>query len=259
MTTRRLLASATVLAALLAAIGCGGDDTSGPGTTTTTAATPVIDTGDGGHYAPTLDPADFVAAVDNPYFPLKPGSRWRYEGEEEGTAQVDDVVVTTDTKVIGGITAVVVHDTVTEDGHLKEETYDWYAQDKDGNVWYLGEDTKELNRDGSVKSTEGSWEHAVDGAYGGIVMPAHPTVGDPYRQEFKPGEAEDSATVLALDEQRSVKAGAYDKVLRTKEWSALEPDVTEEKSYAPGIGEIYEESTAGEDAHSELVSFTPGS
>src|SRR5262245_57416067 len=114
MTTRSTFATAITLTALLAATGCGGDGTAAGGTTTTGAPAPVIDTGDGGHYAPTLDPADFVAVVDNPYFPLAPGSHWRFEGEEEGTAQVDDVTVTTDTKVIGGITATVVHDTVTE-------------------------------------------------------------------------------------------------------------------------------------------------
>jgi hypothetical protein len=242
------------VAALTLAAGCGDDTTAAEDTTTTSA--PVIDPGDGGTYAPTLDPADFVAVVDNPLFPLPPGAHWRYEGEEEGTAQVDEVVVTKETKVIAGITAVVVHDTITVDGEITEETFDWYAQDREGNVWYLGEDTKELEG-GKVTSTAGSWEHGVDGAYAGMIMPAHPAVGDSYRQEYRPGEAEDLAEVVALDQHHTVGAGTYDSVVQTREWSPLEPDVIEEKRYAPGIGEIAETSTQGEDAHSELVAFDP--
>ena len=149
-------------------------------------------------YAPRFDPDNFVRVVDNPYFPLKPGTRFVYFGEEDGEAEKNVTVVTHDRKEILGISAIVVLDQVFVHGELKEKTFDWYAQDRNGNVWYLGEDTKEFE-DGKVVSTEGSWEAGVDGAEAGIIMPAHPQVGQHYHQEFFEGEAEDEARVAAGD------------------------------------------------------------
>ena len=157
-----------------------------------------------------LDPSDFTTEIDNPWFPMTPGSRWVYEETAgEGTAARVVVTVTGEQRTVDGIDAVVVHDVVSEDGSVVEDTYDWYAQDADGNIWYLGEDTKELE-DGVVTSTEGSWESGVDGAEPGILMPADPTVGLEYRQEYLAGEAEDAARVVALDATADVPFGSFD-------------------------------------------------
>src|SRR5689334_22566742 len=125
-----------------------------------------------------FDPNNFVSKIDNPYFPLKPGTTFIYRGETDGTPTRDVMTVTHQTKEILGVTTTVVHDRVYEDGVLTEDTFDWYAQDEDGNVWYFGEDTKELDENGNVTSTEGSWEAGVNGAEPGIVMLAHPHKGD---------------------------------------------------------------------------------
>lgn len=189
-------------------------------------------------YAPVIDPADFVTLIDNPYMPLKPGTILVYEGLTEKGNEHNEVSVSTKTKVILGVTCVVVKDTVMVDGKLEEMTLDWYAQDKHGNVWYFGKDAKEY-KDGAVVSTKGSWEAGVDGAQPGIVMKANPTVGDTYRQEYYKGKAEDMATVLSLSENASVPYGSYSKALMTTEWSSLDnPPVYEHKYYAKGVGFI---------------------
>jgi hypothetical protein len=206
-------------------------------------------------YAPVIDPADFVMPIDNPYFPLKPGTTFVYEGETEKGREHNEVKVTMETKVILGVTCVVVWDTVTVDGKLEEATYDWYAQDQQGNVWYFGEDSKEYDENGNVTSTQGSWEAGVDGAQPGIIMQAAPKVGDIYRQEYYEGEAEDMAEVVSLKEAVTVPYGAYTDVLMTKEWSALEPAVVEQKYYAAGIGLIL--VTAGDGSRLELVEIRP--
>jgi hypothetical protein len=188
-------------------------------------------------YAPVIDPANFVAVVDNPYMPLKPGATFIYEGLTEKGNEHVEVSVLSDTKIIMGVACVVVLDTVTVDGQLEEQTWDWYAQDKQGNVWYFGEDSKEYNKDGSVASTKGSWEGGVDGALPGIVMQANPVVGQTYRQEYYKGQAEDWATVLSLTESISIPVGSYTDVLMTNEWAGLDtPPVYEHKYYAKGIG-----------------------
>lgn len=256
---RRLVALG--LAAAIAAAGCGDDGPNAadrPTTTTGGAAEPVIDPGDGGTYAPVIDPADFVTAIDNPYLPFRPGTRWVYEGESDGEHERIEVEVTGETKEIGGITATVVRDTVYVDGELAEDTYDWFAQDRDGNVWYLGEDTHEYE-DGQAVNDEGAWEHGVDGALAGIVMPAHPVVGAAYRQEHYAGEAEDMGEVLEVGVARSIGLGDYDDVVVTRDWSPLEPEVVEEKWYAAGVGLIFETTTAGGSGSAELVSFVPTS
>ncbi len=203
-------------------------------------------------YAPEIDPANFVARIDNRYFPLQPGTTFRYEGTSEDEQERNDVTVTAETKTILGVRCVVVHDTVMVAGELVEDTLDWYAQDKDGNVWYFGEDSKSYE-DGKVVSTEGSWEAGVDGAQPGIIMPAEPKVGDEYRQEYLAGEAEDMAAVLDLGGSVTVSYGTFDNVLVTKEWTPLEPDVVEHKTFAPGVGMILAESVQGEHERLELV------
>ena len=189
-------------------------------------------------YAPVIDPANFVSGIDNPYMPLTPGTTYIYEGQTEKGNEHNEVFVTTDTKVILGVTCVVVQDTVTVDGALEEQTLDWYAQDKQGNVWYFGEDSKEY-QDGKAVSTAGSWEGGVYGALPGIVMQANPTVGETYRQEYYQGEAEDWASVLSVSESVTVPTGSYSNVLMTNEWSGLDnPPIYEHKYYATGTGFI---------------------
>jgi hypothetical protein len=185
-------------------------------------------------YAPHIDPADFTTTIDNEYFPLKPGTTFVYEGG----AERDEFAVTSDTKRVMGVECVVIVDKAWEEGKLVERTYDWHAQDKEGNVWYFGEDTKEYEN-GKVVSTKGSWEAGVDGAKPGIIMPADPKVGETYRQEYYKGEAEDMAKVLDLNESVTVPYGSFDHVLETKEWTPLEPGYVEHKYYAPGVGFVY--------------------
>jgi hypothetical protein len=220
-------------------------------------AEPVIDPGDGGQYAPELDPAGFVDGIDHPYLPLAPGSRWVYEGETDEGTERTEVEVLDERREIEGISAVVVRDTVTLDGVVIEDTDDWFAQDTEGNVWYLGEDSTSFE-DGEPVSTEGSWEYGVDGALPGIVMPAAPEPGLSYRQEYYPGEAEDLGRIEEVGVARSIGLGDYDDVVITTDWNPLEPDVVEQKWYARGVGLIYEEHTAGGDETAELVEFTPG-
>jgi len=187
-------------------------------------------------YAPVIDPSNFVSEIDNLYMPFKPGTTFVYDGQTEKGAEHNEVVVSSESKVIMGVSCVVVQDTVMVDGVLEEDTSDWYAQDKEGNVWYFGEDSKDYEN-GSVVSTKGSWEAGVDGALPGIVMEAHPKEGDTYRQEYYKGEAEDWAAVMSLSESASVPWGSYDNLLMTNEWAALDdPPVYEHKYYASGVG-----------------------
>lgn len=201
---------------------------------------------------PVFDPTQFVDIVDNPYFPLQPGTTFIYEGTSDGEVERDEVTVTDQTKTILAVSCIVVRDRVTVGGELVEDTLDWYAQDQDGNVWYMGEDSKSYEN-GAVVSTEGSWEAGVDGAQAGIVMPAEPLIGVEYRQEYYAGEAEDMASVLSIGSSATVPYGTFDNVLVTKEWSPLEPDVVEHKTYAPGVGLIRAESVAGEQEQLELI------
>jgi hypothetical protein len=242
--------------------GCGGDNASTGGAGTETGAspstTPVVDPGDGGNYQPDLDPANFVDVVDNPYLSFKPGMRWVYEGESEGEAERTEIIVTTERRDIQGISATIVRDTVSAAGRIAEDTYDWYAQDKDGNVWYLGEDTTAYE-EGGTTSKEGSWEYGVDGALPGIVMLANPTVGDSYRQEYYQGHAEDVAEVVKVGETKKIDIGEYTAVVVTEDWNPLDPEIIENKYFAPGVGLIFAQHTAGPAESEELVEFSPGS
>jgi hypothetical protein len=209
---------------------------------------------------PTIDPAKFVSEVDNPFFPLNPGTTFYYEGTSDGISTRNVTQVTRDTKVILGVTTTVVHDQAFEGRVLVEDTFDWYAQDVDGNVWYFGEDSKELDANGNVISTEGSWEAGVNGAQPGIIMLAHPQEGDRYYQEFAPGVAEDQARVLSLAESACVLYNhntCFDNLLLTKEWTQLEPGVSENKYYAAGVGFILGVMAKGGDERTELVRITP--
>jgi hypothetical protein len=187
---------------------------------------------EGSPYQVGIDPADFVTAIDNPFFPLTPGTKLTYTGDEHV-----EVTVMSETKLIIGVAATVVRDQVFVDGALEEDTTDWFAQDRDGNVWYFGEQTAELKA-GKVVSTAGSWEAGVHDAQPGIVMLAAPQVEDAYRQEFLKGEAEDLAQVTALSGSVTVPAGSWsgEDVLVTEEWTPLETDVRERKTYARGVG-----------------------
>jgi hypothetical protein len=200
----------------------------------------------------TVRPECFVRAVSNRWFPLRPGTRWDYrETGPDGTAR-EVVVVTGQRKRILGIAAVVVRDQVTEAGRLTEDTLDWYAQDRAGAVWYLGEDTKAYAEDGTV-STEGSWQAGVGGAQPGVVMPARPRVGQRYRQEYLAGQAEDQARVLSRHGRVRAPAGSYRHVVITEETTPLEPALVERKSYAPGVGLVATDETGG--VHSRLLRY----
>lgn len=189
----------------------------------------------GAPYDPVINPANFVATINNPYFPLTPGTTFVYEGQTAQGLEHNEFFVTNNTKVILGVTCIEVHDTVEVNGELTEDTLDWFAQDKDGNVWYFGENSKEIVG-GLIVSLEGSWTAGVDGAKPGIIMKANPTTGDFYRQEFFLETAEDVAEVLSLTESVTVPYGSFDNCLKTEETTPLEPDVLENKFYYPGVG-----------------------
>jgi hypothetical protein len=257
--TPRRAALALALLVVTVPAACGDDGSPTPAAARRAEpAAPEIDPGDGGRYDPDISPADFVDGVDHPYLPLAPGSSWVYEGTADGEVERIEVVVTPERRQVMGISAVVVRDTVTAAGELVEDTFDWYAQDRDGNVWYLGEETREYEG-GEVSSTAGSWEAGVDGALPGIVMAARPTVGHAYRQEYYRGEAEDLAEVVRLGDRARVPFGVVDELLVTKEWNPFEPETVEEKSYAPGVGLVLEVKTAGGEGRVELVEHRRGS
>lgn len=202
-----------------------------------------------------LDPADFVEGVDNPYWPLRPGSHWVYSADTpDGTERID-VTVLDETRTVMGIECVVVRDTVRLGGDLVEDTYDWYAQDTAGNVWYMGEYVRNYEG-GTFVDSDGSWEAGVDGALPGIKMWAAPHIGGvPYYQEFYEGEAEDLARDLAADATADVPYGVYRPALVVEEWTPLEPGVVERKYYARDIGTVMEEMVRGGDERVVLELF----
>jgi hypothetical protein len=207
-----------------------------------------------GSYSPTLNPANFVSTIDNRYFPLKPGTAFHYKGYKGAASQTDDMVVTHLKKRILGITCTVVRDTVTQSGKAIERTFDWYAQDKQGNVWYMGEDSFEL-KNGRFVRADDSWKSGVNGAKPGIIMQGNPRTGDVYRQEYYPPGALDQARVLGKATTVKVPRGTYRRSLATVEWSPVEPQL-EKKYYAAGVGEIREQVVAGGNEAFQLVSVT---
>ena len=264
----RMVALAMV-AGLAVVSACGADQTSQQtgGSSTSKEAippfAPEVAEQPAANYAPNIDPSNFVKEVDNPYFPLEPGTTWVYEGQTpEGTERVEDTVLR-ETKRVMGVECVVLRDRVWLNGELIEDTVDWHAQDKEGNVWYFGEYTKEYEN-GKVVSTGGSFVAGEKGALPGIIMPADPKVGDSYRQEYYKGEAEDMAEVIsvdgsALNDAVSTPYDSFSKdVLVTKDWNPLEPDILEHKYYAPGIGLIGETKVTGPAEKLELIDLKRG-
>ena len=232
---RRLIAI-TLLAALLA--GCGGS----------------------GHKSPPLTAGvTFTARVTNPWYPLLPGSTWVYRGVKDGEPSREVMKVTHRTKTIAGAPCVVVSDLLYLSGHLEERTEDYYTQDSQGRVWYFGEKTAELDKQGHMKNTSGSWLAGVNGAKAGIFMFTNPRPRQSARQEYYKGEAEDHFRVLRLDASVKVPFITTGHALQTKEWTPLEPGVIDHKFYVRGIGTALERTAKGPLERNELVSFMRGS
>lgn len=208
-----------------------------------------------GAAAPTFDPNNFVAVVDNTFFPLPVGRTLVYSGIKDGQTQRDTVTVTNQTKVVLGVSATVVSDVADHDGTVLERTSDWYAQDKQGNVWYLGEDTVHFLANGKG-DTSGSWQAGVNGAVPGIIMEANPQIPDAYRQELLAGQAEDTAWIVNRGGTISVPYGKVRNVLTTLEATRLEPGAYDQKVYGPGIGIILEQSLTGDPEVAKLESVT---
>ncbi len=205
-------------------------------------------------YDVVIDPTQFEDSITgNEFFPLVSGTILIYEGEDEsGVAVRVKETITADTKTVMGVTCIVVRAQEWEDGEEVEDTYDWYAQDKLGNVWYFGEDSHEISG-GQPVSSAGSWEAGVDGALPGIIMLAHPIEGLWYRQEYWEGEAEDVAQVLSLNESVTVPYGTFTNCLQTAEWNPLHPKVLEHKYYASGVGVVKIVAVKGESGYEALT------
>jgi hypothetical protein len=235
---------------VLSLSACGG----GPARDSGNAASPSASPLPQGSEEVQLDPADFTVDITNKYWPMRPGDRW-ISSETDGKGDVLRVEVTVQDAtytVASGIEARVVHDLVTRAGAVVEDTIDWYAQDGDGNIWYVGEKTAEYEN-GQVVSTEGSWEAGVHGAQPGIAVPAAPKPGLTYRQEYLKGQAEDEGAVLSTREQVGVPTGIYTGAMLTRDTTALEPDLVELKFYVPGIGPVLTLESSGGAGREELV------
>ena len=202
--------------------------------------------GAGTAYRPDLRGLRLRPHVDNPWFPLKPGTTWVYTGVKDGKQAIDVVQPSHATAIVDGVRARVVHDRLYLDGVLEERTTDYYAQDRCGNVWYLGEDTAQLDRKGRVLDRDGSWHAGVAGAQPGVFFQAQPEKGRRFRQEWAPGQAEDSFRAIRLGESVHVPYGTFGHALRTEETTALEPGIVDNKLYAPGVGMVAEMTVRGE-------------
>jgi len=235
---RRTLLVALLAVALVA--GCGSGDK------TTTSST-------------TAKRSGFSANVTNAWFPLRPGSVYRYRGVKDGEPSREVMTVTHRTKTIDGATCVVVSDLLYIRGKLEERTEDYYTQDAKGNVWYFGEKTAELDEHGNVKNTSGSWMTGVQGAKPGIFMFARPRVGQSARQEYLKGEAEDHFQVVAKGVVATVPFRTFRGAMLTRERTPLEPGVIDHKYYARGIGTVLEQTVKGGNERNELVQFRRGS
>jgi hypothetical protein len=246
----RQVLPAVVIGVLLSAMAC---DSTEPASSPEPAgsAEPAAETS-GAAYSPEIDRGNFVATIDNPLFPLEPGTVFKLKGETEDGIEKETITVTDRTKEVMGVTTTVVKDTVRVDGEIAEDTFDWYAQDETGNVWYFGEDTAEYEN-GKVVSREGSWEAGVDGALPGIIISAGPQVTDSFRQEHYEGEAEDMFWVVATRDSLSTPFGDFDDVVQVLEWTPLEPNIVVKKVYAPGVGLVFERALSGP---KEIVELT---
>jgi hypothetical protein len=252
----RLLKGKAILALAVCGVLIGGAAVASSSARATRVGS--IPSGAGPGWPATISPGDFVREVTNPWFPLKPGSVWRYKGLKEGMKTTDVVTATHRTKKILGVATTVVHDVVSVKGRPEEVTSDFYAQDHRGNVWYFGEETEELNAQGKPTSTEGSFEAGVKGARPGVLIPGHPKVGLAGRQEFLKGEAEDHFRVLDLKASVSVPFVSARRALRTREWTPLEPATVDNKYYARGVGTVREIAVKGPVEKLELVFYKVG-
>src|SRR5437868_519333 len=217
----------------------------------------LVAAGSAGAAPPTVPPpSDFSAHVTNAWFPLTPGTTYRYVGVKDGQPSREVLVVTHRTATIDGVPCVVIDDKLYLSGHLGERTIEWYTQDKQGNVWYFGETTAELDKHGHVTSTSGTWRAGVHGARPGIYMFAHPKVGDSAQQEFFKGQAEDHFQAVAFERAVSVPYITSKHALLTKEWTPLEPGALDHKYYVRGIGTVLEQTVRGGVERAALVSVT---
>ena len=216
--------------------------------------------GPGASYHPVIVAANFTADVTNPWFPLKPGSRWIYSGTKDSKKAKDVVTIPAATTTIAGVPVRPVKDALYLNGKLEERTTDYYTQDLQGNVWYFGEDTAELDAHGKVLDTEGSWKTGVAGAEPGVFMQSDPQRGVLFRQEYYAGHAEDQYSAIDLSAKITVPFGSYTDALRTEETTRLEPTIVDNKYYAKGVGEVMEVQVKGPPPIEKLVlvSFTSG-
>ena len=232
MRSKAIIVCAGLAAGILSACG-GGDEDASPTQS-----------------GPGLNPADFQTAIDNPLHPLTPGDEWTYEGEEvdpdtgESFTTRVEVAVLSETDTVAGVEVVVVRDRAFEDGELVEETLDYYAQHKDGSVYYFGERVDNYE-DGEVVNHDGSWLAGEGDNQPGIAMPAAPDVGAVFEQEKAPGIAEDRSTVLSAGETVTVPAGTFEGCIKTKDENPLD-NATETKFFCPGVGFVREEFEEGD-------------
>jgi len=208
----------------------------------TTMALPTF--GPGSTYRPVYAAADFTANVDNPWFPLKPGTKFIYTGTKDGKSARDVFNPTSRIKMIDGVPCRVVEDKLYLEGKLAEDTLDYYSQDKAGNVWYFGEETKSIDENGTV-DTSGTWMAGVNGAQPGVYMEADPQLSHVFRQEWYKGEAEDQFKVVSLTDHTTVPYGSFDTALRTEESTTLEPEILDNKYYVRGVGQVLEVQVKG--------------
>jgi hypothetical protein len=246
---RRSLAAATVTGMLVALGACGSDN--GDSATSTVPGEVPSSTYE-------VDPANFAHPVENPYFPLKPGTTLGYKGSDEGRQAFEVYSITSRTKTILGVKTRVITDRFYEDGKLHESTEDWYVPDSKGTVWYFGEATMTIGSNGKPNGTSGSWEAGVDGAKAGIFMPAEPKVGQAFRQELYKGEAEDKFRILSLRAPVKVPYVSTRRAMLTTEFTRLEPGAISHKYYVRGVGEVLEQDVKGGNERLALVSRKRG-
>jgi hypothetical protein len=252
---RPAIATGAVVAAIAVALaGIAGQAGAAPGS----KSQRTIKSGAGPGWPKTLHPSDFVRRVDNPFFPLKPGSKWFYRGIEGDTHESNKIHVKHKRKTILGVHTTIVHDVVFKHGKPREVTDDWYAQDRHGNVWYFGENTKELDGHGHVISREGSFKAGKNGARPGVLFPGDPKRGQTARQEFFKGHAEDHFKILDTSARVKSPYTSSRHAVRTKEWTPLEPGIVENKYYVRGVGTVKSKIVKGPRERSHLVHFHRG-
>jgi hypothetical protein len=239
---------------------CAGLVLAGCTEPTTPSSRTISDTRKAAFDAAALDPSEFTPGSNNPYFPLVPGTTFHYESRTKDGLETQDFTVTSNTKIIQGVTTRVVEDIVRLEGVIIEHTFDWFAQNQvTGDVWYFGEDTRQFDPvTGKLIGREGSWQSGRKGAQAGIIMWGDPAahVGETYSEEVAPGVAEDMARVVSLDARARVPYGSFDGCLKTENFTPLEPDLREEKYYCPSVGLVLEVTLSGGRERNELVDIT---